>query len=62
MTEDPLSVRPGVVILAVNGEGFGDEGEFARRVVEGEDDGSSMLPVRSRFMSKRIQRYGAHHT
>lgn len=45
MHEDPLSVRPSVVVFGVERECLGCELELARRVVEREDDGSAVLPA-----------------
>lgn len=48
MQEDPLAVRPGVVVLGVESEGFRREVELAGRVVEREDDRPAVLPVAGR--------------
>lgn len=44
MHEDPLSVRPSVVVLGVECECLGREVELAGRIVEREDDGPAVLP------------------
>lgn len=45
MHEDPLSVRPSVVIFGVESECLGCEVELAGRIVEREDNGPAVLPV-----------------
>lgn len=44
MGEDPLPVRPGVVVLGVDLEGVGDEREFGHGVVGLLDQESTMMP------------------
>lgn len=44
LAEDPLAVSPRVVVLRVETERAGGEGELAGRVVEREDDGAAVLP------------------
>ena len=45
MHEDPLSVRPSVVVFGVERECLGCELELAGRILEREDDGSAVLPA-----------------
>ena len=44
----PLSIRPSMVVLAVKRQCSGGEWQFARWVIEGDDDDPTMLPGYSR--------------
>lgn len=44
MGEDPLSVRPSVVVLRIDLEGVGNEREFGRRVVGALDKETTVMP------------------
>lgn len=54
MGQSPLSVCPGVVVLAVVAERFASEGQLAKGRFESGDDRAAMLPVvqMNRLMSK----------
>lgn len=61
--EDPLSVRPGVVVLGVDLEGVGDERKLGRGVVGVLDQESTVMPdlicfqVRDRELVHQPQLY-----
>jgi hypothetical protein len=60
VAQDPLSVRPGVVVLGVEGEGFRGEVALSRRVFECEDDVAAVLPAS--VACKEIVNYRATST